>query len=140
MKTQDPIKHIMTTEVFTVQEDGKLQDVIQVLKKHHIRHVPILRGQQLVGMISRTDINRLSFGALFENQSNADETVLEILSIPEVMTSNIKVAQATQSIHEVAQIFTTEKFHTLPVVHEGNLIGIISTTDIILFFLENCRN
>jgi len=139
MKTQDPIKTIMTAQVYTVQEDGDLHEVIHMFKKHKIRHVPVLKGNQLVGMISRTDINRLSFGALFENQPGADETVLEMLSINEVMTSKIKVAQATQSIHEVAHIFTTEKFHTLPVVEDGNLVGIVSTTDIILYFLRNCH-
>ncbi|UJP63439.1 CBS domain-containing protein [Mongoliitalea daihaiensis] len=139
MKTQVPIKNIMTTHVFSIQENGDLNEVINMFKKHKVRHVPVLRGMQLVGMISRTDINRLSFGALFENQSNADETVLEMLSIPEVMTSKLKVAHAEQSIQEVGQIFTTEKFHILPVVEDGNLVGIVSTTDIILYFLQNCH-
>lgn len=138
MKMQDPISQIMTTHVYTIQENGDLADVIGKFKKHNIRHVPVLRGKQLVGMISRTDINRLSFGALFENQGKADETVLELLSIGEVMTSNIKFARADQSIQEVAKIFTTEKFHTLPVVTDGDLVGIVSTTDIIQYFLENC--
>lgn len=76
MKRREPVKEIMTKEVFTMQENEKLSAVVDMFRKHKIRHIPVLSGRKITGIISRTDINRLTFGALFENQEGAYEAVL----------------------------------------------------------------
>ncbi|MDX5479787.1 CBS domain-containing protein [Fontibacter flavus] len=136
MKKREPISSIMTTKVVAVQEQDKLQDVMEIFRKHKIRHLPVLSGKKIAGIISRTDINRLTFGALFENQEGADEAVLEILSIPQVMTSKLKMVNPNDSIRDVAEIFANEEFHALPVVEGEELKGIVTTTDIIKYMLE----
>lgn len=126
----------MTTKVVAVQEQDKLQDVMEIFRKHKIRHLPVLSGKKIAGIISRTDINRLTFGALFDNQEGADEAVLEILSIPQVMTNKLKMVNPNDSIRDVAEIFANEEFHALPVVEGEELKGIVTTTDIIKYMLE----
>jgi CBS domain-containing protein len=136
MKKNEKIATIMTTHVHTIQQDAHLGEVINMFRKHKIRHLPVLNEKKIVGMISRTDINRLTFGALFDNQDNADEAVLEILSIPHVMSSNLKSVTDDMSIKEVATIFAVEEFHALPVIKGEELVGIVTTTDIIKYMLE----
>jgi CBS domain-containing protein len=136
MKKREPVKDIMTANVFTVQENEKLDRVIELFRKHKIRHLPVMSGKKITGMISRTDINRLTFGALFENQEGADEAVLEILSITQVMTSKPKVVDITDSVKDVAEIFAKEEFHALPVVEGEELKGIVTTTDVINYLLS----
>lgn len=136
MKKREPVKDIMTSNVFTVQENEKLARVIELFRKHKIRHLPVLSGKKISGMISRTDINRLTFGALFDNQEGADEAILEILSIPQVMTSKPKVVAITDSVKDVAEIFANEEFHALPVVEGEELKGIVTTTDVIKYLLQ----
>lgn len=136
MKKREPISSIMTTKVVAVQEQDKLQDVMEIFRKHKIRHLPVLSGKKIAGIISRTDINRLTFGALFDNQEGADEAVLEILSIPQVMTNKLKMVNPNDSIRDVAEIFANEEFHALPVVEGEELKGIVTTTDIIKYMLE----
>ena len=136
MKKREPVKEIMTKEVFTVQENEKLSIVVEMFRKHKIRHIPVLSGRKITGIISRTDINRLTFGALFENQEGADEAVLEILSINQVMTSKPKVVSEDDSIKEIAEIFANEEFHALPVVAGDELKGIVTTTDVIQYLLD----
>lgn len=136
MKKQTSVIDIMTSNVITVQESEKLARVIELFKKHKIRHLPVLTGKKISGMISRTDINRLTFGALFENQEGADEAVLEFLSIPQVMTSKPKVVSITDSVKDVAEIFANEEFHALPVVEGDELRGIVTTTDVIKYLLK----
>lgn len=136
MKKREPVKEIMTTEVFSVQENQKLSTVLELFRKHKIRHLPVLNGKKISGIISRTDINRLTFGALFENQEGADEAVLEILSIPQVMTSKPRVVQQDDTIKSVAEIFASEEFHALPVVENEELRGIVTTTDVIRYMLD----
>jgi CBS domain-containing protein len=136
MKKREPVSNIMTTKVFTVKETDKLEEVVVLFKKHKIRHVPVISGKNVIGMISRTDINRLTFGALFDNQEGADEAVLQILSIPQVMTSKPTTVSAENSIREVAEVFATNEFHALPVVDNGELKGIVTTTDVIKYMLD----
>jgi signal-transduction protein with cAMP-binding, CBS, and nucleotidyltransferase domain len=85
MKKETPVSTIMTKSVHTVQLDDKLLDVYELVRKHHIRHVPVLHGKQLVGIISKTDLNRPTFSSLFAGEGEADEAVFEMLTIPQVM-------------------------------------------------------
>lgn len=126
----------MTKNVATVQVSDDLHDVIDLVKKNHIRHVPVLEGHDVVGIISSTDINRLTFSSLFENQEGADEAILEMLSISQVMTQKPRTVEATLSIKEVAEILASEEYHALPVIENGQLAGIVTTTDVIKYLLE----
>lgn len=136
MKKREPISHIMTKSVITANENDDLRKVVEKLKQHTIRHIPIVRGKEVIGIISRSDINRLTFGALFEGQEGADEAILDMLTISQVMTSKPKTVSSDSIIRDLAEIFVKEEFHALPVVDNGELKGIVTTTDVVKYFLE----
>ncbi|GAA3761809.1 CBS domain-containing protein [Flavobacterium ginsengiterrae] len=136
MKKREPISHIMTKSVVTVNQNDDLTQVVEKLKANSIRHLPVVNGKKVVGIISRTDINRLTFGALFDGQEGSDEAVLQMLTIPQVMTSKPKTVSSDVIIRDLAEIFSKEEFHALPVVDNGELKGIVTTTDVIRYFLE----
>ncbi len=137
MKRREPISAIMTHNVQTVNLNDELSDVVDTLKKHKIRHIPVVDGKEVAGIISRTDINRLTFGSLFENQEGADEAVLTMLSVSQVMTAKPRLVKIDATVKDVAEIFAQEEFHALPVVDDnGSLVGIVTTTDIIKYLLE----
>lgn len=136
MKKREPISHIMTKSVVTVNQNDELKEVVRKLKSNAIRHIPVVNGSEVVGIISRSDINRLTFGALFEGQQGADEAILEMLSITQIMTSKPKTVSPETSIRDLVEIFAIEEFHALPVVDKGVLKGIVTTTDVMRYFLE----
>ena len=140
MKKREPISHIMTKTVVTANENDDLKTVVEQLRKNAIRHIPIVKGKEVVGIISRTDINRLTFGALFEGQEGADEAILDMLTISQVMTSKPKTVSSDTIIRDLAEIFVKEDFHALPVVDNGQLKGIVTTTDVVKYFLEQYAN
>lgn len=136
MKKREPISHIMTKSVVTVNQNDDLRKVVEKLKSNSIRHIPVVNGKVVVGIISRTDVNRLTFGALFDGQEGVDEAILDMLSISQVMTSKPKTLPSDTIIKDVAEVFAKEDFHALPVVDNGELKGIVTTTDVIKYFLE----
>ena len=136
MKKREPISHIMTKTVVTVNQNDDLRKVVEKLKSNSIRHIPVVNGKEVVGIISRTDVNRLTFGALFEGQEGIDEAILDMLTIPQVMTSKPKTLSSETIIKDLASTFVKEEFHALPVVDNGELKGIVTTTDVIKYFLE----
>ncbi len=126
----------MTAHVSVANESDSLREVMRTFKNEKIRHMPVTKGNKVIGIISATDLNRLTFGGLFENQDNADEAVLDMLSISQVMTSNPRTVSPDDAIKEVAEIFAKEPFHALPVVDGNALKGIVTTTDIIKYMLD----
>jgi CBS domain-containing protein len=130
------VKDLMTRNVIAVQENETLTEVLDIINAEHVRHVPVLRGNQLVGIVSRTDINRLTFGALLPEQDTADEAILNMLTLKQIMSANPRVVKASDPISNVAEIFANEEFHALPVVddlQEWQCVGIITTTDLIRY-------
>ena len=137
MKRREPVSKIMTENVLTVNVNNNLHEVVDLLKRNKIRHIPVVDGKEVVGIISKTDVNRLTFSSLFDNQEGADEAVLTMLSIAQVMTHKPRLVKSDDPIKDVAEIFSQEEFHALPVIgHDGELVGIVTTTDVIRYMLE----
>ena len=136
MKKGVPVSHIMTKDVISVAESDKLDEVVAIFRKKRIRHLPVKKGGKITGMISRNDINRLTFGALFDNQEGADEAILQLLTIPQVMTADLRTVSSNTPVREVAEIFSAAEYHSLPVVDNEELKGIVTTTDVIKSMLD----
>lgn len=137
MKKRAHVSTIMTRDVLTVGVNQSLRDVNELFKKHHIRHLPVVSGEELVGIISQTDILRISFGNTFgEAQEGVDEAIFDMLSINQVMKHDPMIIGQNQTIREAAQIFTEQEFHALPVLDKEKIVGIVTTTDIIRYFLS----
>lgn len=139
MKKREPVSTIMTKNIHVVKLEDKLTDVRDLARKYTIRHIPVVQGNQLVGIISKTDLNRLTFSSLFAGQDEGDEAVFDMLTISQVMSHKPRVVKAGDSIKEIAEILSKEEFHALPVVDDqddAKLVGIVTTTDVIQYMLE----
>lgn len=137
MKKDDPVAKIMTKGVYTIQITDSLADAKDFFHRKKVRHLPVVQDNKLVGMLSLTDIMRLSFGNHFDDQEEVDNAVLEMLSIDQVMKHHPRCVTPDESIREVAKLFTEVEFHALPVIDQNELVGIVSTNDIIRHLLES---
>ena len=123
---------IMTRDVITVSPGRPLREITTLFKKHHVRHIPVVEGSSLKGIISLSDVMRMSFGNKFgEVESDTDEVIFEMLTLDQVMMRNVKTVTPDMAVREVAEMLTNEEFHALPVVEGDKLVGIVTTTDII---------
>ena len=137
MLKDEPIHTIMTKDVIRIEENDELKNAISLIKRKKIRHLPVMRNNKVVGILSRSDINRLTFGALFDHQDSADEAILNMLSISQVMTAKPRLIRTDESIQTVAEIFAKEEYHALPVIEAGECKGIVTTTDVIGYLLKH---
>lgn len=136
MKKRESVSNIMTESLVTVNLNDDLRKVKGIFAKGKFRHLPVMDGEKLVGMVSKNDIMRLSFGQVFDNQGDADEAVLDMLSIDQIMTHNITSIESDATVRDAAEIFVSSKFHSLPVMSEGKVVGIVTSTDIIKYMLD----
>ena len=132
-----PISMIMTSPVITLKKQDSLEKAELLFKKHHIRHIPVVSDDEVVGMLSYTDLLRLSFADVTDSaDADADAMVYNMFTIKQVMKKNVISVSESNSIKEVAEILATKEFHALPVVSNNKLVGIITTTDLIKYLLK----
>jgi CBS domain-containing protein len=136
MKKRTPISKIMSGDLITVNITDDLRKVSRLMHEKNIRHIPVVSGNKLTGIVSKTDIMRLSFGNFFEGQDQADEAIFDMLKLEQVMVSNPKTVTSEDAIREVAEFLTQAEFHALPVVDNDKLVGIVTTTDIIKYLVQ----
>ena len=88
-------------------------------------------------MLSYTDLLRISFSdAIDENEDNVETVIYNMFTIEQVMAKNLTTVSSTTLIKEVAEILSKKEFHALPVVDNTKLVGIVTTTDLINYLLE----
>ncbi|MEO9871419.1 CBS domain-containing protein [Ekhidna sp.] len=137
MKKREKVENVMTKDVQTVNITNSLKQANDLFNKYHIRHIPVVSGDKLIGILSQTDILRISFGNTFgEEQTGSDEAIFDMLSINQVMKHSPETVSPDDTIKDAAEVFSKREFHALPVVKNEKLVGIITTTDIINYFIE----
>ncbi|WP_298488592.1 CBS domain-containing protein [uncultured Maribacter sp.] len=137
MKKSTPISEIMTKEVITLNTVDSLDKAEHLFKKHHIRHIPIVNGEEVKGILSYTDLLRISFADSVDEDDDSVETVVyNMFTLEQVMAKNLVSVTSKTTIREVAQLLSKKEFHAIPVIDDKKLVGIISTTDLLNYMLE----
>ena len=133
-----PVSTIMVRDLITVGINDGLEKAEHLLKKHRIRHIPVVKGQEIVGMLSINDILRISFAdGAFREEEDISSSIYEMFTIRMLMRSKLETVRSDNTIKEVAEKFVESEYHSLPVVDDGILVGILTTTDLIKYLLQN---
>ncbi|HBI02231.1 MAG TPA: CBS domain-containing protein [Flavobacterium sp.] len=137
MKKQVPVSTIMTKNVIKLNLTDDLTKAEMLFKKHHIRHIPVVNSNKIIGMLSYTDLLRISFvDAVDDEDEVVDVTVYNMFTVEQVMAKKLVTVSPETTIKEVAEILSSREFHALPVVEGDLLVGIVTTTDIIKYLLK----
>ncbi len=135
MKKREPVSKIMSDQLISVNTTQKLREVEAIIDENNIRHVPVVSGDKVIGLISKTDLERVSFVNTIDG-SNLGTSMYDVLSIEQVMSKNLKTVQESDTIHDVAEILTKNEFHALPVLEGDKLKGIVTSTDLIQYLID----
>lgn len=136
MKKRVPVSQIMTKNVVTLSTKDDLVTAEELFKKNRIRHIPVTSGKDVLGMLSYTDLMRISFAdAIDEHEKDVDTMVYNMFTIEQVMVKDVICVSPQATVHEVAAFLSQKEFHALPVVDDDKLVGIVTTTDLINYLL-----
>lgn len=116
----------MVRDVVSVTQDHTIQDCVDLMKKHSIRHLPVLENNRLVGLVTEGDLRQVFLASLIEE-----------LSIKDVMINDPITVTPDTEIEDAAKVIFYNKIGGLPVVDEQErLKGIITVADILAAFIE----
>ena len=142
MRSSEYISKIMTRKLITLKITDDLFKAEKLFKEHRIRHIPVVDNQKhIVGMLSLTDLNRISFlDSYDEDEIQIDNAIYEMLCIEQLMVKSIVKITSDVTIKDAAEILAKNEFHALPVVDNGVLVGIVTTTDLLLYLVSYCES
>jgi acetoin utilization protein AcuB len=120
----------MTKKVFSVEPDAYLSDALSLMKEKRIKHVPVVKGGKLKGIISDRDIKEYSPSKATSLDIYELHYILANTKIREIMTTKIITTTSDAPVEEAAMIMMDSDIGCLPVIDEGCLAGIISDKDI----------
>jgi len=137
MKRRELVSRIMSTDLITVNLSNNLVDAETLFNKNGIRHIPVVSGENIIGILSLTDLLRVSFVDSYgADERDVDTAVYSMLSIEQVMAKHLVSVSSTHTIKEVAEVLAKNEFHALPVVDNKKLVGIVTTTDLLNYLVE----
>ena len=126
----------MSHPVITISPDVPVMDALGMMRKEHIRRLPVVRHGKLVGIVSEKDL-------LYASPSQATSlsvwelnSLLSKIKVSDVMTKDVTSVQVDTPLEEAARILADNTIGGLPVMQEGRMVGIITETDLLKIFLE----
>jgi acetoin utilization protein AcuB len=126
----------MTKDVITVRPHEKIIDAFELMQGRGIRHLPVIEDGELKGLVTDRDI-RL---ALIPSPLSAPEDRMYHLGalerVDEIMTADLITVEPNTTIEEAAKLMAKYKIGAVPVVAKGQLVGILTETDILRVFIE----
>jgi len=126
------VADIMSTRVVTVNVSDSLCHALTTLQKERIRHLPVLDGDRLAGILTDRDLRDMSPAVLREENIER----LSKLRVGEVMKSPPITAHPLDPVEDAARLMYVHRIGCLPVVKEGALVGILTETDILRCLVE----
>jgi CBS domain-containing protein len=133
MKVQD----IMVKEVATLDVDDELSLANDIMRLGRIRHLPVVSGDHLVGIISERDLFRSSLAQALGYRNQETREVMKTLRIKDVMVSKVITVAPDLELRDAVALMVERKIGCLPVVQDDKLLGLITETDILMQYCKD---
>jgi len=147
------IRDVMNTNVITCNPDDSLGVVAKLFRENHISGIPVVEGEEVVGIISETDLLELFKTPEFSGELWLPSP-LEIIEVPirsilrleeakkalenmrsmparKIMKTPVHTISPEDDVEEASRRMVKYKINRLPVVEKGKLVGIVARSDII---------
>ena len=123
------VRHFMTRTPITLTPDKSCGDALQTLRRNRIRRAPVVKGDQIVGIVSERDLLRVLPGTVAQTSSEAGKTSLDT-PISQIMKKELKMLRPNDLLDSAARLMLQHKIGGIPIVDNGKLQGIITESDI----------
>jgi len=125
------VKYWMSKPVITIDVNNSMNDAINLLKKHNIRTLPVMKNNKLVGIVTDRDLKRASASDATSLEIHELLHLISSIKIKDIMTKDPITVPLDYTIEETAETLLKHKISGVPIIdHEDDLIGIITKSDI----------
>jgi acetoin utilization protein AcuB len=134
--TDDPkrVSRWMSKELLTTTPGAVLEDALQTMSSNRIRHLPVIDGGRIVGLLSDRDARHCVDGG--DAKSAAKTPVAEVMT----GADKLHLVDPSTLVREAAELLCREKISSLPVVAGDELVGIVTSEDLLWAFLDTTED
>lgn len=129
------VRSRMAQRLITVAPDTPIADALALSRKHRIRHLPVVQGERIVGLVTDRDI-RLAIPPMWADEHEELQAALRTRTVQEVMTRELITAHPDMPIEEAGKLLYKHKIGSLPVVTGDALVGILTESDVLRAFVD----
>jgi acetoin utilization protein AcuB len=116
----------MSRDPISISPEASIQEAIELMKTHSIRHLPVVDGQErLVGWVSDTELRGVFIASMIEE-----------LTVGDVMIADPITVSSSDVLEQAALLISKHKIGGMPVLEDGKLVGIITVVDILEAFVD----
>lgn len=126
----------MSKPVITISPETPIAETLNLMKVEHVRRFPVVKDGKLVGIVSDKDLLNASPSPVSTLSIWEMNYLLNKITVNEVMMKNVMTVTEDTPIEQAARIMADNKLGGLPVMRDGNVVGIITETDLFKMFLE----
>jgi predicted transcriptional regulator len=119
----ESVQSIMIKDLVTLGPESTLAHVKDIFKKKRIHHIPIVDEGKLVGLVTTYDLWINS-----PNHENYDH-----IQVKDIMSKKLVKLEIDDKVGTAAELFLDNRFHALPVVDNGMLVGLVTTFDVLRY-------
>ena len=131
MKARRMVADIMTPNPVTVSPRNAIRTAVNLMREGGFRRLPVVDRGRLVGIITDSDLRRAANSPFVVREKWYDNFILDHIEVGSCMTPNPMTTKPQTTIAEVARIMRDHKIGGLPVVADGQLVGIITETNLL---------
>lgn len=130
------VKLRMTANPFTVDPDTRVTEAQEIMESKRVRHLPVVDGGRVVGVISRGDLAAAAPSKATTLSAGESRYLLSKLTVARVMSKDPITVTPDALLEEAAVLLRDHKIEMLPVVDGGRLVGVITESAILDAFIE----
>ena len=137
------ISKYMTQKLITANPEMSVGQAFLLMRTHRVRHIPVVKGEDLVGIISDRDLRRPRWAEHLDDWTSYYQ-INDSHTVADVMTKSPETVRTSDSILKAVRIFREQRYGALPVLNKDDqLVGILSAQDLLgplEEFLEKAGN
>ena len=130
------VKQVMRSPIISLHPKNKISEAEEIFRTHPIHHIPIVAGDELVGIISMGDLLLLQGTFEVRDVNALAEYSYKLLTVDEIMVSNPFSIDTEKELEDVINLMISKRVNAVPIVDGKRLIGLITSFDIIKLLQE----
>jgi CBS domain-containing protein len=123
------VRDLMQREVATLRVTDSLGLADDIMRLGRIRHLPVLSGEAVVGVVSERDLYRAAVSSVLQTRSRAEREWLAKIPVQSVMSPRVISVAPDDLVHTAVERMLEHRIGCLPVIEHGRLVGLVSETD-----------
>jgi CBS domain-containing protein len=127
------VSEIMMGSPVTLKPDDTLDLANDIISLGRIRHIPVVDGGKLIGIISERDLMGAAANRIFGLKQKSKSALLKSVLIKDIMRKRAVTVEPDTPITTAAHLMADKKIGCLPVLSEGALVGLVTTTDVLRY-------